>query len=129
MKRSRSGDAARDFHIRHHDEGEPMTRAGNPMPGADPGALVEKDREGNPLPPRGSRPAPAERPPVQRGPQPMKLYEYAAAGLPVVYTASAELCRLGLPFAFPYRWQDVFPAAVRAAASPPPPEPPDKARR
>lgn len=46
----------------------------------------------------------------------MKLYEYAAAGLPVVYTASAELCRLGLPFAFPYRWQDVFPAAVRAAA-------------
>ncbi|GJD78976.1 hypothetical protein [Methylobacterium gregans] len=47
---------------------------------------------------------------------PMKLYEYAAARLPVVYKASAELCRLGLPFAFPYRVQDIFPAAVRAAA-------------
>lgn len=47
---------------------------------------------------------------------PMKLYEYAAAGLPVVYRASPELCGRGLPFAFPYQGPDDFVAAVGAAA-------------
>ena len=36
--------------------------------------------------------------PANAGRSPMKLYEYAAAGLPVLATRTAELARRGLPF-------------------------------
>lgn len=41
--------------------------------------------------------------PANRGRSPMKFYEYAAAGLPVVYRETEELVRRAEPFALGYR--------------------------
>lgn len=52
---------------------------------------------------------------ANRGRSPMKLYEYAAAGLPVVVTETPELARRGEPFLHFYRGAEELPAQVRAA--------------
>ncbi|MEK0312394.1 glycosyltransferase [Cohnella sp. 56] len=52
---------------------------------------------------------------ANRGRSPMKLYEYAAAGLPVVVTETPELLRREEPFLYFYRQAGEFPAQVRAA--------------
>ncbi|MDO7908392.1 glycosyltransferase [Paenibacillus sp. JX-17] len=48
------------------------------------------------------------------GRSPMKLYEYAAAGLPVVVTETPELLRRREPFLYFYRQAGDFPEQVRA---------------
>lgn len=52
---------------------------------------------------------------ANRGRSPMKLYEYAAAGLPVVVTETPELLRRHEDFLYFYRDRDTFPAKVREA--------------
>lgn len=52
---------------------------------------------------------------ANKGRSPMKLYEYAAAGLPVVVTETPELLRREEPFLYFYRQTDEFPAQVRTA--------------
>ncbi|MFC3799489.1 glycosyltransferase [Cohnella sp. GCM10012308] len=52
---------------------------------------------------------------ANKGRSPMKLYEYAAAGLPVVVTETPELLRREEPFLYFYRDADEFPAQVGKA--------------
>ena len=55
--------------------------------------------------------------PANDGRSPMKIYEYAAAGLPVVATRSRELVRRALPFVRLAATPDEFAAAVTEALS------------
>lgn len=48
---------------------------------------------------------------------PMKLYEYASAGLPIVSAATEEVTRRGEPFVFPYTAPDGIHEAMSAALS------------
>jgi glycosyltransferase involved in cell wall biosynthesis len=57
-----------------------------------------------------------------RGVNPLKLYEYAACGLPVVSVAWPELRRLGAPIALANGSCDFIAALDRTLAAPPPPE-------
>jgi glycosyltransferase involved in cell wall biosynthesis len=57
-----------------------------------------------------------------RGVNPLKLYEYAACGLPVVSVAWPELRRLGAPIALADGPDDFIAALDRTLASPPPHE-------
>jgi glycosyltransferase involved in cell wall biosynthesis len=57
-----------------------------------------------------------------RGVNPLKLYEYAACGLPVVSMAWPELRRLGAPIALADGPDDFIAALDRMLTSPPPPE-------
>lgn len=52
---------------------------------------------------------------ANKGRSPMKLYEYAAAGLPVVVTETPELLRREEPFLYFYRHADEFPGQVGEA--------------
>lgn len=52
---------------------------------------------------------------ANKGRSPMKLYEYAAAGLPVVVTETPELLRREEPFLYFYRHADEFPGRVGEA--------------
>lgn len=52
---------------------------------------------------------------ANRGRSPMKLYEYAAAGLPVVVTETPELLRRSEPFLHFYRSGSEFPRKVKEA--------------
>lgn len=57
--------------------------------------------------------------PANRGRSPMKLYEYAAAGLPVVATETEELKRRNLPFVLLARSEDEFVSNVRRLVTDP----------
>jgi glycosyltransferase involved in cell wall biosynthesis len=57
-----------------------------------------------------------------RGVNPLKLYEYAACGLPVVSVAWPELRRLGAPIALADGPDEFIAALDRTLAAPPPPE-------
>jgi glycosyltransferase involved in cell wall biosynthesis len=57
-----------------------------------------------------------------RGVNPLKLYEYAACGLPVVSVAWPELRRLGAPIALADRPDEFIAELDRMLASPPRPE-------
>jgi glycosyltransferase involved in cell wall biosynthesis len=57
-----------------------------------------------------------------RGVNPLKLYEYAACGLPVVSAAWPELRRLGAPIALADGPDEFIAALDRTLEAPPPPE-------
>ncbi len=54
---------------------------------------------------------------ANRGRSPMKLYEYASAGLPVVSAATEEIVRRAEPFVFTYPAPAAAPEALEAALS------------
>jgi hypothetical protein len=56
----------RDLLIGHpHRERAPVSMADTPMPGEDPGALIEEDGAGNPLPPPRADPPEEDDPAVE----------------------------------------------------------------